>query len=225
MRGNSNRNKKHRRLVTYNRAIRLDMLTIRLFRFGTSDGVARTPSNTPTTSGSAPRGSGPGGRATISGSAGRARRLSDNFVPLLRQQLRLGLGHKDAIEVYYNAAITPWFNAALDLQIIDQALEEAAQGLRVSDQGREHCRVCSGCASTHASDRRTMAGCLVNTIFLPRGALGEHERELRQDTDASIYPYMGSSRSASRKLIAFGFSNLLDVICENCDLIYRLQEV
>ena len=39
--------------------------------------------------------------------------LSDNFVPLLRQQLRLGLGHEDAIELYYNAAITPWFNAAL----------------------------------------------------------------------------------------------------------------
>src|SRR3954467_7528786 len=49
--------------------------------------------------------------------------LSDNFVPFLRQQLRLGLGHEDAIELYYNAAITPWLNAALDLQIIDQALE------------------------------------------------------------------------------------------------------
>ena len=44
--------------------------------------------------------------------------------PLLRQQLRLGLGHEDAIEMYYNAAITPWFSATLDLQIIDQALEE-----------------------------------------------------------------------------------------------------
>ena len=49
--------------------------------------------------------------------------LSGNFVPLLRQQLRLGLGHEDAIELYYNAEITHWLNAAFDLQIINQALE------------------------------------------------------------------------------------------------------
>ena len=61
--------------------------------------------------------------------------LSDNFVPLLRQQLRLGLGHEDAIELYYNAAIASWFSAALDLQIIDQALERKldASGSQVSD--------------------------------------------------------------------------------------------
>jgi porin len=49
--------------------------------------------------------------------------ISGNFVPFLRQQLRLGLGHEDAIEMYYNAQITHWFSAAFDLQIIDQALE------------------------------------------------------------------------------------------------------
>ena len=54
--------------------------------------------------------------------------LSDNFVPFLRQQLQLGLGHEDAIELYYNAAITPWLSAALDLQIIDQALERTLNG-------------------------------------------------------------------------------------------------
>ena len=61
--------------------------------------------------------------------------LSDNFVPLLRQQLRLGLGHEDAIELYYNAAITPWLSAALDLQIIDQALERTlnASGSQLRD--------------------------------------------------------------------------------------------
>ena len=42
------------------------------FRFGPPT-AWRTPSNTPTTSGSVPRGSGPGGRVTTSGSAGRAR--------------------------------------------------------------------------------------------------------------------------------------------------------
>jgi hypothetical protein len=36
--------------------------------------------------------------------------------------------------MYYNAAITPWFSAALDLQIIDQAFEKtlnsSGSGLR-----------------------------------------------------------------------------------------------
>src|SRR5215813_689436 len=48
--------------------------------------------------------------------------ISGNFAPFLRQQLRLGLGKEDAIELYYNAQITRWFSAAFDLQIIDQAL-------------------------------------------------------------------------------------------------------
>lgn len=54
--------------------------------------------------------------------------LSDNFVPLLRQQLRLGLGHEDAIELYYNAALTRWLTATLDLQIIEQALAKTLDG-------------------------------------------------------------------------------------------------
>jgi porin len=49
--------------------------------------------------------------------------FSDNLVPLLRQQLDLGLEREDAIEMYYNAAITPWLSATLDLQIIDPALK------------------------------------------------------------------------------------------------------
>jgi len=58
--------------------------------------------------------------------------ISDNFVPLLRQQLRLGLGKEDAIELYYNAALTSWLTAALDLQIIEQAL---ARTLNASGSG------------------------------------------------------------------------------------------
>ena len=54
--------------------------------------------------------------------------LSGNFVPFLRQQLQLGLGKEDAIELYYNAEITHWLSAALDLQIIDQALERQLKG-------------------------------------------------------------------------------------------------
>ena len=48
--------------------------------------------------------------------------LSDDFVPFLRQRLRLGLDREDAIEMYYNAAITPWLSATADVQIIEPAL-------------------------------------------------------------------------------------------------------
>ena len=50
--------------------------------------------------------------------------FSSHFVPFLRQRLDLGLDHEDAIELYYNAAITPWLNATADLQIIDPALKK-----------------------------------------------------------------------------------------------------
>jgi len=48
--------------------------------------------------------------------------FSDKFLPFLRQQLRLGLEREDAIEMYYNASITSWLNATLDLQVIEPAL-------------------------------------------------------------------------------------------------------
>ena len=50
--------------------------------------------------------------------------FSSDFVPFLRQTLDLGLEHEDAIEMYYNAAITPWLNATADLQIIDSGLKK-----------------------------------------------------------------------------------------------------
>ena len=48
--------------------------------------------------------------------------LSGDFLPFLRQQLRLGLEREDAIELYYNAAITPWLSVTADLQIVEPAL-------------------------------------------------------------------------------------------------------
>ena len=50
--------------------------------------------------------------------------LSDNFVPLLRQRLDLGLTQEDTVEMYYTASITGWLNATLDLQIINPALNK-----------------------------------------------------------------------------------------------------
>jgi porin len=48
--------------------------------------------------------------------------FSDDFLPFLRQQLRLGLDREDAVEIFYNASVTSWLNATLDLQIIEPAL-------------------------------------------------------------------------------------------------------
>jgi porin len=60
--------------------------------------------------------------------------LSSNFVPFLRQQLGLGLSHEDAIEMYYNFALTAWLGATLDLQVISPAikktLDSSSTGLR-----------------------------------------------------------------------------------------------
>jgi porin len=93
------------------------------FRFGASDGVAN-PIKYAYNVGIGAKGLVPGRPCDNFGIGWARTELSGNFVPLLRQQLSLGLGHEDAIELYYNAALTPWLNAALDLQIIDQALEK-----------------------------------------------------------------------------------------------------
>jgi porin len=50
--------------------------------------------------------------------------FSDNFVPALRQTLDLGLDHEDAVEMYYNAAITQWMNLTVDLQVINPGLKK-----------------------------------------------------------------------------------------------------
>ena len=78
-------------------------------------------------------------------------------VPFLREKLDLGLSVEDAVEIFYNAAITPWLNMALDLQVVDSALNKTLSssnqlvsmgtavvgGLRTylrSSRGPAHCR-------------------------------------------------------------------------------------
>jgi porin len=62
--------------------------------------------------------------------------FSGNFLPLLRQQLRLGLEREDAIELYYSASITPWLNVTADLQIVDPALtKNLGSSGRLEDAG------------------------------------------------------------------------------------------
>jgi porin len=56
--------------------------------------------------------------------------FSDEFVPLLRQKLNLGLNTENAIEFYYNAALTPWLNATPDLQIVNSGLKKTLDSSR-----------------------------------------------------------------------------------------------
>jgi porin len=104
------------------------------FRFGVSDGAAN-PIQYAYNVGIGAKGLVPWRPCDNFGIGWARTELSDHFVPLLRQQLRLGLGHEDAIELYDNAAITPWLHAALDLQIIDQALARRpdASGAQLRD--------------------------------------------------------------------------------------------
>ncbi|OLC66226.1 MAG: carbohydrate porin [Actinobacteria bacterium 13_1_40CM_4_65_12] len=65
------------------------------------------------------------GRPNDSIGVGWARtEFSSEFVPFLRQRLDLGLDHEDAVEMYYNAALTGWLNATLDLQVINPGLKK-----------------------------------------------------------------------------------------------------
>ena len=51
--------------------------------------------------------------------------VSGAFLPFLRQQLNLGLQKEDALEMYYNIAVTPWLNVTADLQVVNPALKRA----------------------------------------------------------------------------------------------------
>jgi porin len=58
-------------------------------------------------------------------------KFSDDFVPFLRDRFDLGLDHEDVVELYYNAAVTPWMSVSPSLQVISPALNktfDAASG-------------------------------------------------------------------------------------------------
>jgi porin len=48
--------------------------------------------------------------------------FSDKFVPVLRDRFDLGLNQEDAVELYYNASITPWLNVTPNVQLISSGL-------------------------------------------------------------------------------------------------------
>ena len=102
------------------------------FRFGASDGVAN-PVKYAYNVGIGAKGLWSWRPCDNFGIGWARTELSGNFVPFLRQQLQLGLGHEDAIELYYNAQITHWFSAAFDLQIIEQAFAKTLDGSQLRD--------------------------------------------------------------------------------------------
>lgn len=65
-------------------------------------------------------------RANDSYGIGIARtEFSSAFLPFLRDRLNLGLDHEDALEAYYNLAITGWLSVTADLQVIKPGLEKS----------------------------------------------------------------------------------------------------
>jgi porin len=94
------------------------------FNFGVSDGNPN-PIKYAFLTGIGGKGMIPG-RADDTYGVGWARtQFSSDFIPFLRQALNLGLEHEDAIEMYYNAALTPWLNATADLQIVNPGLQRS----------------------------------------------------------------------------------------------------
>ena len=55
----------------------------------------------------------------------RIARNSATILSFLRDTFDLGLDHEDAVEMYYNAAVTPWLSISPSLQIISPALNKA----------------------------------------------------------------------------------------------------
>ncbi len=49
---------------------------------------------------------------------------------MIRKRLDPGLHEENDIELYSNAALTPWLETTLDLQIVDSAIEK-----RIDDSG------------------------------------------------------------------------------------------
>jgi porin len=99
------------------------------FQFGVSDGETN-PIKYSYSLGIGGKGVVPG-RPLDSFGAGWARtEFSDKFVPFLRQQFNVGVGHEDAFEAYYNASVSQWLNATLDLQVVDPGLNKILDSSR-----------------------------------------------------------------------------------------------
>jgi porin len=93
------------------------------FSAGVSDGQAN-PIKTSYSLGLVGKGVVPGRPQDDFGIGWARTEFSDDFVPFLRDSFDLGLDHEDAVELYYNAAVTPWLSISPSLQIITPALNK-----------------------------------------------------------------------------------------------------
>ena len=91
------------------------------FNFGTTDGEAN-PVKYSYSMGVGGKGVIPGRPNDTFGVGWARTEFTDELLPFVRQQLQLGLEREDAVEIFYNASLTSWLNATLDLQIIKPAL-------------------------------------------------------------------------------------------------------
>jgi porin len=99
------------------------------FQFGVSDGQTN-PIKYSYTVGISGKGVVPGRPLDTFGAGWARTEFSDKFAAFLRQQLNLGLGHEDVFEAYYNASVTQWLNATLDLQVVDPGLNKVLDSSR-----------------------------------------------------------------------------------------------
>ena len=93
------------------------------FRFGITDGVAN-PVKYHYNVGIGGKGVVPGRPRDTFGIGWSRMELSSHLVPFLREHLHLGLSREDAVEAFYNFALTGSINATLDLQVIDPAFKK-----------------------------------------------------------------------------------------------------
>lgn len=93
------------------------------FRFGVSDGRAN-PVKYHYNVGIGGNGVVPGRPRDTFGIGWSRVEFSKDLAPFLRQALDLGLDHEDAVEAYYNVAVTPWLGVTLDLQVVEPGLKK-----------------------------------------------------------------------------------------------------
>ena len=102
------------------------------FRFGASDGQVN-PIKYAYNVGFSGNGIVPGRPADTFGLGWSRLQFSNNLAPFLRDTLNLGLDHEDAVELYYNAAVTKWLGLTVDLQIVDQGLKKTLSNGQLKD--------------------------------------------------------------------------------------------
>jgi len=95
------------------------------FNFGATDGHAN-PVQYSWNMGIGMKGLVPGRPDDTAGIGWARTQFSNHFMPFLRDRLDLGLRREDALEMFYNAALTPWMNLSLDLQVVKPGLQKIA---------------------------------------------------------------------------------------------------